>query len=62
MIFFIVVDIFKLVVKVKKIFENGKRKCRNLSFEDIILKVKIVYVDEFKESNYKKILEIKRVF
>lgn len=61
MIFFIVVDIFKLVVKVKKIFENGKRKCRNLSFEDIILKVKIVYVDEFKESNYKKILEIKRV-
>lgn len=61
MIFFIVVDIFKLVVKVKKIFENGKRKCRNLRFEDIILKVKIVYVDEFKESNYKKILEIKRV-
>lgn len=61
MIFFIVVDIFKLVVKVKKIFENGKRKCRNLSFEDIKLKVKIVYVDEFKESNYKKILEIKRI-
>eukprot|EP00105_Crassostrea_gigas_P004813 XP_011418157.1 PREDICTED: uncharacterized protein LOC105321541 [Crassostrea gigas] len=59
--FFTAADILKSAAKAKKIFENGKRKCRNPSSEDITPKAKIVYVDEPKESNHKKTLETKRV-
>lgn len=53
--FFTAADILKSAAKAKKIFENGKRNCRNLSSEDIKPKAKIVYVDKPTESNHEEI-------
>lgn len=53
--FFTAADILKSAAKAKKIFEDGKRNCRNSRSEEIKPKARIIYVDKPTENNPKEI-------